>query len=300
MIVLVGNHTRKNNRVSGGPEHALAELAVPQEGSKMVVVEDPVLMTINDVKFAALPYMDPDYFTDIIAAKCPSLVENDPDISFVLAHQEIHGSELMPGRESTCRAHWPPTYPPLISGHIHGRSWMRNVLYTGTPMQHSHGESSEKYIYFGNLGRRIGDLPIDTWKLIDQNSADAFLPSMALQHGKCVLHEYRMLGIPIRVTIECDINDAPKVLTKIRSNLINYYRIRMKYRNSAELMNSPAYGELRQEKRTRVSTIPETTECQVSKEHERHQHEHFGDWLKKACASNPEVAGLLSAIGNWR
>jgi hypothetical protein len=160
MIVLVGNHTRKNNRVSTGPDHTLAELRLPGSDNggipgRIHIVEDPEILEIDGVRFGALPYIDPSAFTEVLREYCPELLMGAENLAFVIGHQEISGAQLMPGRESTCEAHWPNEWPPLISGHIHERHHIRNILYTGTPMQHSLSEGPRKYIHFGTLYAKL-------------------------------------------------------------------------------------------------------------------------------------------------
>ena len=112
----------------------LWQRSIQMEGVTMV--EDPQIMELT-----ASVLLHCHTSTPMILMRsydtCPELAAGGDRLSFVLGHQEINGAVVQPGRESTCHAHWPNNWPPLISGHIHERHHIRNVLYVGTPMQHS-------------------------------------------------------------------------------------------------------------------------------------------------------------------
>jgi DNA repair exonuclease SbcCD nuclease subunit len=161
LIVLVGNHTRKNNRTSVGPDHTLAELTydIGNEQCRGIrVIEDPCIVNYKNYRILALPYMDPSQFDPIMEEYCPELkCSAGKSIDFVLAHQEVHGLPVGNGIISECNAKWLVEWPPLITGHIHERHLSRNVFYPGTPMQHSTNESVQKYIYVGEFNSPLAD-----------------------------------------------------------------------------------------------------------------------------------------------
>lgn len=297
MIILVGNHTRKNNRVSTGPDHTLAEI---HSDGGVTMVEDPQIMEINGVRFAALPYIHPDDFDAIIVDTCPELAAGGDRLSFVLGHQEINGAAVQPGRESTCHAHWPNNWPPLISGHIHERHHIRNVLYVGTPMQHSLNESTNKYIHFGELRARSGES--SPWAYRNPEDGD-ILKQPCYVSSAGILHEFRMRGIPIRYSWDVDIRDTAALngmLEYINENPINYYRIRVKYGDSQELLGNRAYSILLQHERVRVET------CRVGPATENVRDDthvpitsSYSDRLRIACKDKPELAAYLASIGGW-
>ncbi len=160
LVVLVGNHTRKNNRVSIGPEHTLADLSLQTDENRnsdsddygVCTVETPRMLRHKGFRFLALPYIDPPQFDEIIDRFCPEMqLNNGAAIDFVFGHQEIHGVPLQVNLISECSAHWRNEWPPFISGHIHERYIIRNAFYPGTPMQHRSDESKDKYIYAGEF-----------------------------------------------------------------------------------------------------------------------------------------------------
>ena len=255
LVVLVGNHTRKNNRVSRGPDHTLAELSTSSTGVKMV--EDPMIINIREVCFLALPYMDPESF-DSIAAECvPALVAGGNIFDFVVGHQEIRGAQLRPGHESEDGSHWHPNWPPLISGHIHERSVFNNVLYTGTPMQHSLSETPDKYVYFGQFKKR--DSSANTsWSL---GNPGQFVTSSGF------LQEVKMLTLPIRQKVTVHVNVLPQFMQCVRNNQKDYFNVTVLYDVPTQISLSADFSQLKLMKRIKVkaecTVHPETLQTSV-------------------------------------
>jgi hypothetical protein len=156
LIVLVGNHTRISNRVSGGPAHALAQ---PEAGPRVRYIADPGTFEAGGLVFGAIPYMEPAQFSKGLAATFPELAEEGGGrFCCVFGHQEIRGCSLGGAHgDSSCAAVWEKGWPPGIMGHIHDRHVPKrapHVLYPGTPMQHSHAEKGGKYIYLAEFAAR--------------------------------------------------------------------------------------------------------------------------------------------------
>ena len=89
-------------------------------------------------------------------------IENFTDIdnflshtNILFAHQEFKGVD-MNGKKSDSSDIWPLNRPLLISGHIHEFSNLQNnLIYTGTPLQHTFGENPDKSISEINISNSI-------------------------------------------------------------------------------------------------------------------------------------------------
>jgi len=294
MIILVGNHTRKNSRVSSGPEHSLVEMRSCGENG-LWVVEDPMIISLTidgeNIDIGALPYMDPPVFNETLEKYCPRLFNYDPSkpIAFVLGHQEINGSKPSSFSVSDCNALWPDHWPPLISGHLHERHYLRNCLWTGTPMQHSLNESREKYIHFGLLHNpTIND---HRWKYNEGN----FETSCGF------LYEYLITNVPVRYKLVIPIEHATQLLVHIRSTPLDYYNVTITYNDCTDLLKSSAYAELRTYPRVTVSTKgPEIVKSEPQKTVQDRTDLQFVDWLKLRSAEwAPEMKELIKTIGGW-
>jgi hypothetical protein len=290
MISLVGNHTRKNSRVSCGPDHALADLRTPGE-TGFWIVEDPMVIKLEfrgqTIEFAALPYIDPPAFDEIISTYCPRLARYDPaqPLAFVLAHQEINGSQPTQTSTSNCQANWPDHWPPMISGHLHQRHAVRNCLWVGTPMQHSLNETPEKYIYFGIL-------------TMPTSSNHSWVRNGNYSSSCGELEEIQMEDVPTRHKMRVEIEKLHTIIGKIKQNPLNYYTITVIYNNPADILKSQTYNELRLYPRVTIIT-EENASSEKIKVIPSNVSDNFQEHLKKVCANNPEIYCLLSSFGGW-
>ena len=72
--------------------------------------------------------------------------EKIKNIDFIFAHQEIRGAK-MGAIISVDGDLWDPTWPLTITGHLHDyQTPQKNILYVGTPIQHTYGETGEKTV----------------------------------------------------------------------------------------------------------------------------------------------------------
>jgi hypothetical protein len=276
------------------------------------MVEDPTVISIpvpgtsEVVDFAALPYIDPPVFDEIIDTYCPRLANYDPStpLAFVLGHQEIHGSQTMPGQVSKCVAKWRDSWPPLISGHLHQRHVVGNGLWIGTPMQHSLNESTDKYVYFGFLGH--GKSTLRSWTRLPGNMIND-IPSPYYENVCGRLYEYPMTNIPIRAKLDLNISDCPAVLLYVRQHPINHYTLVITYNDASEVLSSQAYNELKIEpsvtritmsKIERSVTRPSETETASGSRQMEEFVKHLQRSISTSGLSNL-ASDLLSKVGNW-
>lgn len=140
VYLLIGNHDLKNNRQFLSDEHPFTALSY--WGPRMTVVDRVIIATIKDLMFAFVPYVPPGRFIEALET-----VNGDwKSSSCIFAHQEFRGAK-MGAITSVDGDDWPTYYPRIISGHIHDYQQPQpNIIYTGTPIQHSFGDSGNKTV----------------------------------------------------------------------------------------------------------------------------------------------------------
>ncbi len=139
--VLIGNHDLKNNRQFLSDEHPFVALKYINNNN-LQIIDTTTITTINGLKFTFVPYVPPGRFLEAL---------NFPDIPWldstcIFAHQEFKGAQ-MGAIVSIEGDDWDPTYPQVISGHIHDYQQLGpNITYIGTPFQHTFGDRHDKSI----------------------------------------------------------------------------------------------------------------------------------------------------------
>ena len=133
-FVLIGNHDRINNNVYMTDEHPFSSL----KGSidNLVIVDK----TYFEEGFCFVPYVPNGRFLEAIG-------DNLERSDCFFAHQEFSGCK-MGGIISENGDEWDEKFPPVFSGHIHDHQIpQKNIIYTGTPFQHSFGDDEDKGIF---------------------------------------------------------------------------------------------------------------------------------------------------------
>jgi DNA repair exonuclease SbcCD nuclease subunit len=140
MFVIVGNHDRPNNTVYLTEEHPFSAC----KSWKNTTIVDNVVEWNN---YLFVPYVQVGRFHEAIN----SFIEESSEESFkkfniIFAHQEFKGCS-MGAIKSEHGDEYPQDYPLCISGHIHIYEELQpNLIYPGTPIQHSYGDSPDKAI----------------------------------------------------------------------------------------------------------------------------------------------------------
>jgi DNA repair exonuclease SbcCD nuclease subunit len=157
--VLIGNHDLKNNKQFLSDEHPFVavkkwkdnghEVPEGQEGHDGVhklthplyLIDTTTITTINNQVFTFVPYVPPSRFLEAL-----NYVEGWKNSTCIFAHQEFKGCQ-MGALTSVEGDEWNVTYPLVISGHIHDYQKIGpNILYPGTPIQHTYGDRRDKSI----------------------------------------------------------------------------------------------------------------------------------------------------------
>jgi len=163
LYVLIGNHDRPNNSIFLTNEHPFTSL---EKWSRTTVVDMVKGDIINGQRFIFVPYVPTGRFNDAlntignpnIESKCDT-TDNEvkqkeittellKDVTAIFAHQEFHGAK-MNAITSNNGDKWPLNAPLVISGHIHDYDDLQeNLIYTGSLLQNSFGDTSKKTISF--------------------------------------------------------------------------------------------------------------------------------------------------------
>jgi DNA repair exonuclease SbcCD nuclease subunit len=136
--VLIGNHDRPNNNIYMTDEHPFSAL---KGRDNIFIVDKTLQQNINNYNFLFVPYVPPGRFNDAL--------ENIDlnNINTIFAHQEFQGAK-MGAIKSTIGDKWDINLPLVISGHIHDFDVLQeNIIYVGTPIQHSFSDDSNKGIF---------------------------------------------------------------------------------------------------------------------------------------------------------
>lgn len=148
-FLIVGNHDYCNNQQFLSDSHPFnAFKSIPN----VVVCDHVVVEKFNGRSFLFLPYVPPQRFMDALN----TVGDKWKTVKCIFAHQEFYGCKLNPVCESTDGDKWDLEYPTVVSGHIHDSHWLQdNIFYTGSSMQHSFSENSEKFIAYLSFYKKI-------------------------------------------------------------------------------------------------------------------------------------------------
>lgn len=150
--VLIGNHDRPNNSDFLSGYH-------PFTGVKCVTIADNV---IKEDGFVFVPYVPPGRFDEALGDTDLS------DVKLIFAHQQFLGS-VPDGKGDV----WSMDKPMVISGHIHSHMFLENIMYTGSPVAHTFGEKSDKFVF----------LLDETGAILEKISLNCYKPRRELHFG---------------------------------------------------------------------------------------------------------------------
>ncbi len=160
LYVIIGNHDRKNNKVYLTEEHPFTAL---KYWNNTIIIDTVQNIQIKNIQFTFVPYVAPGLFKEAL-----NTVKNWQESVCIFCHQEFKSAQ-MGAFTSVDGDEWETDYPYIISGHIHDyQKLQNNILYLGTPIQHSFGDSTNKkiaLITFENQIKNHQDLVIEKIKL---------------------------------------------------------------------------------------------------------------------------------------
>lgn len=144
VILLIGNHDRKNNKDFCSPIHPFTAFI---NHDRITVIDSTRYIKINNYNFTFVPYVPVGKFIDALNI----IGEEWKNSNCIFAHQEFYGAQMGAIR-SESGDKWSINYPLVISGHIHDYEVLqKNLIYAGTPMQHTFGDGNKKYVLLMNL-----------------------------------------------------------------------------------------------------------------------------------------------------
>lgn len=144
VFALVGNHDFLSDKVFLEKHHWLNCL---KQWPNVVVVDEVRTHTVNGFKLVFCPYVSDGKFVQALEA-----TGGWKDADCIFSHVTIRGAKM--GSMIAAEAdEWDPTWPMLISGHIHHSQWLGpNMYYTGSIMQVAVNEPADKHIALVEIG----------------------------------------------------------------------------------------------------------------------------------------------------
>jgi DNA repair exonuclease SbcCD nuclease subunit len=142
LYVLIGNHDMKSNADFLTGESAFNAC---KSWKNTTIVDKVVKSSFKDKNFLFVPYVPTGRLMEALQTEEIDK-DNINDYSIVFAHQEFKGCNMgaITSNEGDI---WDQEFPLCISGHIHDYQVLQpNLIYPGTPIQHSFGDSSNKAI----------------------------------------------------------------------------------------------------------------------------------------------------------
>jgi DNA repair exonuclease SbcCD nuclease subunit len=144
---LVGNHDATSNTIFLTTNHWMNIL---KGWDYLTIVDYPIKVEIQNSFVVMCPYVPEGRFIEAL-----DKVEDWKDASIIFGHQTINGAKMgmIVAKDID---EWKDCYPILISGHIHDKQIIGdNVYYTGSSLQHSFGEGSDKSLTKFNFRKDI-------------------------------------------------------------------------------------------------------------------------------------------------
>ena len=145
LYVIIGNHDRPNNSDFLSPYHPFSAI---HQWKNTIVVDKTIIKKIKNVEFIFVPYVPNGKFKEALLTLSDFQEEQLAQIKCIFAHQEFKGAKM----GAIISKHgdvWSEDYPLVITGHIHDyQQPQKNILYTGTPMQHGFGDQTDKTISY--------------------------------------------------------------------------------------------------------------------------------------------------------
>lgn len=140
LIVLIGNHDRKNNQVFQLDRHYFTPLKF---WPRTRVIWTTEIVEQDDVKILCIPYIPTGRLNEALSEFSKEQIIS---CDLAVAHQEFKNAK-MGAIISEHGDEWPKDYPLCVSGHIHQYQRLQdNLVYPGTPFQHGFGDSSDKCV----------------------------------------------------------------------------------------------------------------------------------------------------------
>jgi len=200
-FVLVGNHDATSNSIFLTTNHWLNIL---KEWGTITVVDYPTKHNLSDDIFITMcPYVPEGRFVEAL-----NLIPDWKDSKLIFGHQTLNGAKMgaIVAQEVE---EWEDEYPLLISGHIHDKQKVKkNLYYTGSSLQHSYGEGSDKSLCLINIVK--GEIKIEDIYLEIKRKKILYVDINNIEEIKEMLKD----GIEYKIALKGDAVEEFKALKK--------------------------------------------------------------------------------------
>ena len=162
-FLLIGNHDRRNNSDFQTDIHFFTGIELPN----LVIVDHALKYKVTSRKgdaegnFLFVPYVAPGRLYEALDTIELDEVGEDtwrsPSIDAIFCHQEFKGVQMGPIK-SEVGDFWDVSWPLVVSGHIHEYQLLQpNLLYPGTPIQHTFSEKPDKAVTLFDFNTQIDE-----------------------------------------------------------------------------------------------------------------------------------------------
>lgn len=153
VVLLVGNHDYMTNQEYLSDKHWMITLEPwAKLEPRLHIASKPIV--VDNMVFS--PYVPPGRLVEALDTCTP----NWKSMDCVFAHQELRGVKLCGNHLSDKGDVWEENWPPIVSGHIHTAYATKNIIYPGSVIPHSFGESGSSAVFLvGVHPRASGVMP---------------------------------------------------------------------------------------------------------------------------------------------
>ncbi len=146
LIVLVGNHDMDDSLQFLTENHTLIPF---YKWPNITIVDVPYKLQVDNKTLIFCPYVPKGRLHEAL-----NEIEDWQSADVVFVHQEMMGVK-MGAIVSIDGDTWSTEYPMLISGHIHNRQQIENIVYPGMPYDIGFDESEKRYVLDITLGDSV-------------------------------------------------------------------------------------------------------------------------------------------------
>lgn len=222
LYLLIGNHDRPNNSVFLTNEHPFNSL---KYWNNTKVIDYPLLDIISDHQFIFVPYVPTGRFQETL----DKLPYQKSKITAIFAHQEFKGCN-MNNITSNHGDEWSEQDNLVISGHIHDyHRPQKNIIYTGTPIQHSFGETSKKTI-------SIFDFDSDNDYV--ETRVDLGLikkQTLNIQANESLIEEINQADKNLKIVMNCTNDEFKKMMKLAKTKELIKQGVKIVHKNNQQL-----------------------------------------------------------------
>ena len=197
LYVLVGNHDFIKNDEFMTERHWMNSFK--DSKYNITICDRTTPLKVNGNLIYMVPYVPPTRFKEaLMMVNNETNNEEWKNAGCIFAHQEFYGCKFETGNSSEGDK-WLENDPFVVSGHIHKKHWLApNLYYTGSVMQHSFGEDSNKSVFLMTFSDN---------KMINSEEIDLQLPKYFNEY--CKLEDLDNVIIPenndkLKLHITCE------------------------------------------------------------------------------------------------